>query len=85
MAVRVRTTFTDILDTPDGMLAELTVAGILLQAAERDPFHIRLARLCAHAEQLLTSAMLPTLRSIPPGGSPNSEVSGISARGLMRG
>ncbi|TDC93334.1 phosphotransferase [Actinomadura sp. 7K507] len=43
LAKRVRTTFAGILATPEGRLAELTVAAILLQAADRDPVHARLA------------------------------------------
>lgn len=56
LAARVRETFADILQTSDGWLAELTVAAILLQAAERDPIHARLAPLVrSHANDLLTS------------------------------
>ncbi|GAA4240356.1 hypothetical protein GCM10022254_64670 [Actinomadura meridiana] len=43
LAARVRDVFTDILETPEGRLAELVVAAILLQAADRDPVHARLA------------------------------------------
>lgn len=58
LAGKVRETFTDILATPEGRLAELTVAAILLQAAARDPVHARLAPLVrAHANHLLTSPL----------------------------
>lgn len=54
LATRVRDTLADILATPDGRLAELTVAAILLQAADRDPVHARLApRVREHAQRLL--------------------------------
>lgn len=43
LAARVHATFADILNTPEGRLAQLTVAAILLQAADRDPIHARLA------------------------------------------
>jgi hypothetical protein len=42
------------LATPEGQLAELTVAAILLQAADRDPIYTRLApRVREHAQSLL--------------------------------
>ncbi|WP_051300818.1 hypothetical protein [Actinomadura rifamycini] len=41
----VRRTFADVLAAPDGRLAELTVAAMIVQAAERDPVHARLAPL----------------------------------------
>jgi hypothetical protein len=54
LATRVRDTLADILATPDGRLAELTVAVILLQAADRDPIHARLApHVREHAQRLL--------------------------------
>ncbi|WP_433228944.1 phosphotransferase [Actinomadura formosensis] len=54
LAARVRDTFADVLATRDGLLAELTVAAILLQAADRDAIHARLApHLRAHAQWLL--------------------------------
>lgn len=43
VARRVRTVFGDELGGPSGRLAELLVAVIILQAAERDPIHARLA------------------------------------------
>lgn len=43
LAARVRAAFADFLATPEGRLAELAVAAILLQAADRDPVHARLA------------------------------------------
>lgn len=43
LAACVRDAFADILATPEGRLAELAVAAILLQAADRDPVHARLA------------------------------------------
>ncbi|MBO2455434.1 phosphotransferase [Actinomadura barringtoniae] len=56
LAARVRATFADVLSTQDGRLVELTVAAILLQAAERDPVHARLSPLVhAHVRGLLTS------------------------------
>ncbi|MFD0901487.1 phosphotransferase [Actinomadura sediminis] len=54
VAADVRRTFADVLATPDGRLAELTVAAMILQAAERDPVHARLAP--------LVSAHLPVQR-----------------------
>lgn len=54
LAARVRDTFAEVLATRDGRLAELTVAAILLQAADRDPIHTRLApQVRAHAQRLL--------------------------------
>ncbi|MEO3826050.1 phosphotransferase [Actinomadura sp. B10D3] len=54
LAASVRDTFADVLATRDGLLAELTVAAILLQAANRDPVHARLApHVRAHAQRLL--------------------------------
>lgn len=56
MAAAVHDTFADILDTPDGRLAELTVAAIVLQAADRDHVHARLApHAQAHANRLLAA------------------------------
>ncbi|MEV5568950.1 phosphotransferase [Spirillospora sp. NPDC052269] len=45
IAAQVRTTFADTLHTADGRLAELIVAAIIIQAADRDPVHARLAPL----------------------------------------
>ncbi|RFS86774.1 hypothetical protein D0T12_00300 [Actinomadura spongiicola] len=45
VAARVRDVFADVLETREGRLAELTVAAILLQAADRDPVHAALAPL----------------------------------------
>lgn len=43
VATRVRMVFSDVLSTPAGRLAEIAVAAMLLQAAERDAIHARLA------------------------------------------
>ncbi|MGH8967227.1 MAG: hypothetical protein ACRDXB_18125, partial [Actinomycetes bacterium] len=57
LAPRVHATFADILNTPEGRLAQLTVAAILLQAADRDPIHARLAHhVQRHARHLLGCA-----------------------------
>lgn len=54
LATRIRALFADVLATPGGRLAELTVAAILLQAADRDPVHARLAPdVREHARELL--------------------------------
>ncbi|WP_329096904.1 hypothetical protein OG979_17135 [Actinomadura citrea] len=54
LAARVRDTFSDVLATGAGRLAELTVAVILLEAADRDPIHARLApHVRPHAQWLL--------------------------------
>lgn len=45
VAAQVRTTFADTLNTSEGRLAELVVAAIILQAADRDPVHAHLAPL----------------------------------------
>ncbi|WP_198653776.1 phosphotransferase [Actinocorallia populi] len=56
-AAQVRKTFLNVLDTPDGRLAEITVAAILLQAADRDPVHARLApHVRAHVRHLLSTS-----------------------------
>ena len=58
LAARVRAVFADVLATPEGRLAELTVAAILLQAADRDPVHARLApAVREHARELLSADM----------------------------
>nr|BFE32304.1 hypothetical protein GCM10010200_045550 [Actinomadura rugatobispora] len=58
LAARVHHNFADILTTPQGRLARLTVAAILLQAADRDPTHARLApHIRKHVHQLLASAI----------------------------
>lgn len=63
LAARVRATFSDVLSTPDGWFAEITVAAILLQAAERDPIHARLAPyIRTHARHLLDSQIAPGRR-----------------------
>ncbi|GAA4236832.1 hypothetical protein GCM10022254_47380 [Actinomadura meridiana] len=57
LAAHVRAIFADVLETPEGRLAELTVAAILLQAADRDPVHARLApHIRKNAQLLLTRA-----------------------------
>lgn len=54
LATRVRIAFAEVLATPEGQLAELTVAAILLQAADRDPIHARLAsHVRRHTQRLL--------------------------------
>ncbi|WP_344589748.1 phosphotransferase [Actinomadura vinacea] len=54
VARQVRCTFSDILGTPDGWLAELVVGASVLQAADRDPVHARLAPLVRdHTQKLL--------------------------------
>lgn len=56
LAARVHEAFDDILTSPDGRLAQLTVAAMLLQAADRDPVHARLAtRIRHHLHHLLGS------------------------------
>ncbi|WP_157431560.1 phosphotransferase [Actinomadura hibisca] len=55
-AAHLRTTLVHILERPEARLAELTVAAMILQAADRDPVHARLAplvidRIRAHTEQ----------------------------------
>lgn len=56
LAARVRETFADVLATPDGRLAGIIVAAILLQAADRDPVHARPAPMVRnHAQRLLES------------------------------
>ncbi|WP_147341202.1 hypothetical protein [Actinomadura logoneensis] len=45
IAARVRDTFADTLHTDEGRQAELIVAAIILQAADRDPVHAHLAPL----------------------------------------
>ena len=53
-AARVRTAFASVLDTPDGLLAELVAAATIVQAGQRDPVHARLAPLVLdHARVLL--------------------------------
>ncbi|MFP3966915.1 phosphotransferase [Actinomadura fulvescens] len=57
-AARVRKTFADFLTTTEGRFAELAVAAILLQAAERDPIHARLAPLVRnHTNDLLAASL----------------------------
>ncbi|RSN52509.1 hypothetical protein DMH08_28485 [Actinomadura sp. WAC 06369] len=45
VAADVRRAFAHVLATPDGRLAELIVAAMIVQAAERDDVHARLAPL----------------------------------------
>ncbi len=53
VADQVRRVFADVLDCPAGQFAELAVAASILQAAERDPVHARLApAVRAHAAAL---------------------------------
>lgn len=43
VAARVRDAFADVLDTPEGKLAHVTVADQIIQASQRDETHARLA------------------------------------------
>lgn len=43
LATQIQHRFADVLDSADGQLAQLTTAAMILQAAERDPVHARLA------------------------------------------
>lgn len=56
-AALVEAVFGDILNSEAGRFARLTVAAMILQAAERDPLHARIApAVRADAERLLTLA-----------------------------
>ncbi|MBO2465999.1 phosphotransferase [Actinomadura violacea] len=60
LAAHVRATFAGALATLEGRLAEFTVAAVLLQAADRDPIHARLApRIREHAQSLLDPQRYP--------------------------
>ncbi|WP_306371464.1 phosphotransferase [Nocardiopsis sp. CC223A] len=48
-AARVREVFADVLDTPSGRLAQWVICAEIIQAADRDPLHVRLK---PHAEHL---------------------------------
>jgi hypothetical protein len=53
-AAHIRALFVDILPTPEGRIAELTVAAMIVQAADRDPAHAHLAlSVQNHAHRLL--------------------------------
>lgn len=51
---KVRASFSDVLDTQDGLLAQLIISAEIIQAAPRDAVHARLApHAHAHARRLL--------------------------------
>ncbi|MCI0686671.1 MAG: hypothetical protein L0Y54_05455, partial [Sporichthyaceae bacterium] len=52
LASHIRHRFAAVLETDDGRLAQLTTAAMILQAAERDPVH---ARLAPHIRAYLTT------------------------------
>jgi hypothetical protein len=64
VARRVRATFATMLDSPSGRLSELLVAAMIVQMAERDPLHARIApAVREHAADLLRLDQATTLQA----------------------